>query len=171
MVGAHTAMAFLESGHELRLLVRNEKGAKDYFSKKGFSLDDFVVGDMTDKRLIKEHLSDCDGVYHGAAMVSLHPKHKKQVYESNIKSIDAVIGSAIETFLLIDKADHDLFVSIKSLINFSYSVTKSLANTLIFESVIPFLAFLPCKFSHYIIHLYETKYFFGRFIFVSPSSL
>jgi nucleoside-diphosphate-sugar epimerase len=96
-VGAHTALAYLEAGHDLRLLARNEQAVKKYFSDKGYALEDIVVGDMTDKALIQKHIKGCDSVYHGAAMVSLHPKHKKQVYESNIKSIDAVIGSAVES--------------------------------------------------------------------------
>ncbi len=95
-IGAHTAMEFLRAGHQLRLLVRDKQAAHSWFRQRGFEVNDIVEGDMCDKTLIQNNLHGCDAVFHGAAMVSLHPKHKRQVYQSNVASIDAVIGSALE---------------------------------------------------------------------------
>ncbi|MGH3578504.1 MAG: NAD-dependent epimerase/dehydratase family protein, partial [Mycobacterium sp.] len=33
-VGAHTALALLEAGHEVRLLVRNEPAARSWFESR-----------------------------------------------------------------------------------------------------------------------------------------
>lgn len=95
-VGAHTALVLLKAGHQLRLLVRNKEAATHYFSEHGFELNDFVVCDMSDKAKVKEAMRGCDAVFHAAAMVSLDPRLAKEVYQNNIQSIDAVIGSAIE---------------------------------------------------------------------------
>lgn len=94
LIGAHTALALLEAGHELKLLVRNEKLARDYFEARGHHIDDFVVGDMQDKALLEQGMAGCDAVLHSAAMVSLDPKKSEEIYRSNINSIDAVIGTA-----------------------------------------------------------------------------
>lgn len=96
LIGAHTALALLRAGHELRLLVRNEKLARDYFLAHGYKLDDFVVGDMQDKTLLKKSMAGCDAVLHSAAMVSLDPAKSEEIYRSNINSIDSVIGTAHE---------------------------------------------------------------------------
>ena len=73
-IGAHTAMEFMRAGHQLRLLVRNREAAQSYFNKRGFPVNDIIEGDMCDKALIEKNLEGCDAVFHGAAMVSLHPK-------------------------------------------------------------------------------------------------
>jgi len=94
LIGAHTALALLEEGHQLRLLVRNKALAKQYFSERGYQLDDFVEADMRDQQAIEKSLHGCDAVFHAAAMVSLDPKKADEIYRSNIESIDAVIGTA-----------------------------------------------------------------------------
>lgn len=95
-VGAHTALNLLAAGHELRLLVRSEKLARDYFARFGYQLDDVVVADMCDKVAVKAAMQGCDAVFHAAAMVSLDPKQADAIYRTNIASIDAVLGSARE---------------------------------------------------------------------------
>lgn len=96
LVGAQTALALLRAGHDLRLLVRNRQLAYDYFADRGYRLDDFVVADMRDNKAIARALQGCDAVIHTAAMVSLDPRKAEEVYQCNIASIDAVIGSAIK---------------------------------------------------------------------------
>jgi len=95
-VGAHTALALLDAGHELRLLVRDRDAAKAYFSKFHYLVDDFIVADMRDKTAIANGLQGCDALIHAAAFVSLDPKKAKEIYQCNVDSIDAVIGTAIE---------------------------------------------------------------------------
>lgn len=94
LIGAHTARALLDAGHQTRLLVRNKQLAKDYFQHHGYQLDDFVEADMCDAPAMESAIGGCDAVFHAAAMVSLDPKQAEKIYRSNIASIDAVIGSA-----------------------------------------------------------------------------
>ncbi|MCG8316489.1 MAG: NAD-dependent epimerase/dehydratase family protein [Pseudomonadales bacterium] len=96
LIGAHTALALLEAGHTLRLLVRNKQLAKNYFFKHGYQLadDTFIEADMRDAATLRTAMQGCDAVLHAAAMVSLDPKKAEEIYRSNIDSIDAVIGTA-----------------------------------------------------------------------------
>ena len=95
-VGAHTALMLLEAGHELRLLVRNKAFAKQYFEQHGHILDDFIEADMRNKVVLKKAMAGCDAVLHAAAMVSLDPKKAHEIYQNNVDSISAVIGTACE---------------------------------------------------------------------------
>ena len=92
LIGAHTALALLEAGHTLRLLVRNKQLAKNYFFKHGYQLadDTFIEADMRDAATLRTAMQGCDAVLHAAAMVSLDPKKAEEIYRSNIDSIDAV---------------------------------------------------------------------------------
>lgn len=96
LIGAHTTLALLKAGHQVRLLVRNEAAAKHYFSKHGFELDDLVVTDMLDKEAVKESMKGCDAVAHIAAIVDLNAQNAKKTQSVNLASIDSVIGSACE---------------------------------------------------------------------------
>lgn len=95
-VGAHTALALLKAGHDLRLLVRNIEAAKKYFSKHGYELDDFVVADMRDADAIRQGMQGCDAVFHAAAAVSLDPRKAQETYDNNVGGMQAVIGTACE---------------------------------------------------------------------------
>jgi uncharacterized protein YbjT (DUF2867 family) len=53
-VGSHTALELLDAGHELRMLVRNIDAAKEYFAQRGYELNDFVIADMCDKKVVLE---------------------------------------------------------------------------------------------------------------------
>ncbi len=93
-VGAHTARELLSAGHEVRLLVRSEKGVKEYFSRHGYRVDDLVVGDMRDQKTIEAGMKGCDAVVHAAALVSVDPRRADEIYRNNVAGIDAVIGTA-----------------------------------------------------------------------------
>ncbi len=96
LVGAHSALALLAAGHDLRCLVRDAERARRYFAARGYPLDDFVVADMTDAPVIRAALADCDAVLHAAAMVDVDPLRAEAVYTANMQSIDAVIGGALD---------------------------------------------------------------------------
>lgn len=95
-VGAHTALALLEAGHELRLLVRNPDAARRYFRDHGHELDDFVVADMRAVETIRKGMEGCDAALHAAAAVSLDPRKARETYDNNVGGMKAVIGSACE---------------------------------------------------------------------------
>ena len=95
-VGAHSALALLAAGHELRCLVRDEDRARRFFGARGYALDDFVVADMTDTHSIRAALNNCDAVLHAAATVDVDPLNAEAVYTANMQSMHAVIGGAVD---------------------------------------------------------------------------
>ncbi|NRB38215.1 MAG: NAD-dependent epimerase/dehydratase family protein [Pseudomonadales bacterium] len=96
LVGAHTTLALLHAGHDVRLLVRNQAAAHSYFLAQGFDLKDFIVTDMLDKEAVKSGMQGCDAVVHMAAIVDLDARNAKRTQATNLQSIDSVIGSACE---------------------------------------------------------------------------
>lgn len=93
-VGAHTARALLDAGHDLRLLARDPAALKAYFARFGHRIDDIVAGDMRDAPLMERAILGCDAVFHAAALVSVDPKRAAEIYRNNIAGIDAVLGTA-----------------------------------------------------------------------------
>lgn len=96
LVGAHTTRALLDAGHQVRLLVRREQAARDYFAQHAHVLDDIVVADMRDKGAITPALADCDAVVHAAASVCLDPTRANETYRNNVDGMNAVIGTACD---------------------------------------------------------------------------
>ena len=96
LIGANSALELLQAGHELRLLVRNEQAARNYFKQHGFEVNDFIVSDMLNKEAVKAGMQGCDAVLHCAAIVDLDPRNAEKTKQTNLQSIDAVIGSACE---------------------------------------------------------------------------
>jgi nucleoside-diphosphate-sugar epimerase len=96
LIGAHTSLELLRAGHEVRLLVRNQQAAYNYFLNHGFKLNDFVVTDMLDKAAVKKSMAGCDAVAHIAAIVDLNAQNANTTQTTNLKSIESVIGSACE---------------------------------------------------------------------------
>jgi len=96
LIGAHTTLELLRTGHSVRLLVRDRKKAEQYFKAHGFDVDDLVVTDMRDVVAIKQGLQGCDAVVHAAAVVGLERRRADEIYNSNVDAIHAVIGTACE---------------------------------------------------------------------------
>jgi nucleoside-diphosphate-sugar epimerase len=94
LVGSHTARALLDAGHQVRLLVRSDKGICEYFERFGHRVDDLVVADMRDQKAVAAGLSGCDAVFHAAALVSVDPRRAKEIYQNNVAGIDSVLGAA-----------------------------------------------------------------------------
>ncbi|HET8704939.1 MAG TPA: NAD-dependent epimerase/dehydratase family protein [Pseudomonadales bacterium] len=95
-VGAHTALHLLKKGHAVRLLVRNAAAAKAYFRHHGYDVTDIVEADMRDREKVRAAMIGCDAVFHAAAMVSLDPKKAAEIYQSNLDSVESVLGSAVQ---------------------------------------------------------------------------
>lgn len=93
-VGAHTALALLEAGHELRLLVRNERAARRWFESHGYSIERFVTVDIRDQAAVQHSMAGCDAVFHAAAAVSLDPRKARETYDNNVGGTKAVLGAA-----------------------------------------------------------------------------
>jgi len=93
-VGAHSARELLDAGHEVRLLVRSERGVREYFARYGHAVDDLVIGDMRDAARVEASMRGCNAVLHAAALVSVDPRRGDEIYRNNVAGIDAVIGTA-----------------------------------------------------------------------------
>jgi dihydroflavonol-4-reductase len=94
LVGSHTALALLAAGHELRLLVRNEAAARDWFEARGRSIDRFITVDIRDQAALQHAMAGCDAVFHAAAAVSLDPRKARETYDNNVGATKAVLGAA-----------------------------------------------------------------------------
>ncbi|MEH6593432.1 MAG: NAD-dependent epimerase/dehydratase family protein [Halioglobus sp.] len=92
-IGYHSAIALLDAGHELCLLIRSEIKMRGLF---GDRITDFVVGDVTDEAKVREALQGCDGVIHTAAMVSIDKKDAQRVHDTNVGGTRLVIGNAVD---------------------------------------------------------------------------
>lgn len=95
-VGAHSALALLRAGHQVRLLVRNAEAAQRWFAQQGHPVDDLLVGDIRDAGRIRPAMQDCDAVLHAAAIVALDPARAQETYDNNVLGMKAVVGSACE---------------------------------------------------------------------------
>ena len=92
-VGYHSAIALMQAGHEVCLLVRSADKAKKLF---GDDTPDYVVGDIVNAAAIRKALQGCDGAIHSAAMVSTDAKDADLVYNTNLDGAKLVIASAME---------------------------------------------------------------------------
>jgi nucleoside-diphosphate-sugar epimerase len=93
-IGYHTAIALLDAGHELSLLVRSVEKMETMFGAG--RIDDYTVGDITDVDSVRSALQDCDAVIHVAALVSTRAADAERVGRTNVEGVENVIGSAVE---------------------------------------------------------------------------
>lgn len=93
-VGAHTALALLDAGHELRLLVRNEPAARQWFESRGLRVEGFVTVDIRDRAALQQAMGGCDAVFHAAAVVSFDPRKARETFDTNVGATKAVLGAA-----------------------------------------------------------------------------
>lgn len=95
-VGAHTAAALARAGHELRLLVRDPQKAGRVLAVHGIGACDVVRGDVTDAAGVTAATEGCDAVLHAAAVVSLDAHRGDEVYRTNLRGTQNVLGAARE---------------------------------------------------------------------------
>ncbi|GFG65532.1 oxidoreductase [Mycobacterium kubicae] len=94
-VGAWTAKAVHEHGHQLRLLVRDCAKLTPIAAALGFDASDVVIGDMTDADRVGQALTGCDAVIHAAAVVSFNPDDTEPMMNANLAGATNVIGQAV----------------------------------------------------------------------------
>ena len=90
-IGYHSAVALLDAGHEVRLLVRSVDKMRALY---GDRITDYVVGDIGEQAAIERALDGCDAVLHSAAMVSTDARDAARVYATNVNGTRLVIGGA-----------------------------------------------------------------------------
>lgn len=95
-VGSHTAVALMDAGHDVRLLARNPEQVPVTFAPHGRPVDDVVVGDVLDPRVVDTAISGCDAVVHAAAVFSFDPRRAREVLDTNAQAARLVLGSAVD---------------------------------------------------------------------------
>jgi nucleoside-diphosphate-sugar epimerase len=95
-VGAWTAKAAQDAGHQVRFLVRNADRLRTSAEPIGVDVIDHVVGDIADAATTAEALAGCDAVIHCAAMVSTDPARADEMLFTNLEGARNVLGGAVK---------------------------------------------------------------------------
>jgi nucleoside-diphosphate-sugar epimerase len=93
-IGYHTALALLDAGHEVSLLVRSVDKMHKLFGED--RIEHYTIGDIIDADQVRRAMTDCDAVIHIAALVSTHASDARKVYNTNVQGTKNVIGTAVE---------------------------------------------------------------------------
>lgn len=93
-VGAWTAKATQDAGHDVRFLVRNPDRLKTSAAEIGADISDHVVGDIADGDTTRAALEGCDAVIHCAAMVSTDPNRADEMLHTNLEGARNILGGA-----------------------------------------------------------------------------
>lgn len=94
-VGSHTVAALVEQGHDVRLLVRSPERIAPALEPLGVHKVDSIVGDVTDAEAVERAMEGCDAVLHAAAVYSLDGRAAKRIRQTNVRSTDLVLGTAV----------------------------------------------------------------------------
>ena len=85
-IGNNVARALLESGHTLKALVQNVQAD----SIKGINAE-YIKGDLFNNEALDTLLKDTDTLIHIAGKISMHSKHRNEIYKVNIEGVNNVI--------------------------------------------------------------------------------
>ncbi len=99
-VGAWTARAVQDAGHQVRFLVRDPARLTTSAATLGVETGDHVRGDITDPASVRTALAGCDAVVHCAAVVLVgrpgdHAAERRMA-ETNLDGARHVLGQAVE---------------------------------------------------------------------------
>jgi dihydroflavonol-4-reductase len=95
-IGAYTAAALVEAGHEVRLLVRDPKRIETTVGRLGAGPMGHAVGDITDAASVEAALDGCDAVVHCAAAVSTERHRAAETLRTNTLAAENVLGTAVK---------------------------------------------------------------------------
>ena len=93
-VGAWTAKAAQDAGHDVRFLVRNVGRLSTSAEQIGVDIGDHVIGDIADGSTTVAALDGCDAVIHCAAMVSTDPSRADEMLHTNLEGARNILGGA-----------------------------------------------------------------------------
>lgn len=94
-VGAWTAKAVQDAGHQVRFLVRNVDRLVSSAGSIGVDITDHATGDIADSDAVAPALDGCDAVIHCAAMVSTDPDRADEMLHTNLEGARNVLGGAV----------------------------------------------------------------------------
>ncbi len=90
-LGSHCVEALVAAGHSVRLLARNPSKVDAVFGPRRVRIDETIVGDVADERIVATALAGCDAVLHAAATIV----GGEDVYAANLAGVRHVVGGAI----------------------------------------------------------------------------
>jgi nucleoside-diphosphate-sugar epimerase len=97
-VGAHAVKDLLDSGQDVRVLVRSRERLATNAGAVGVdpaSLD-VITGDMTDEAAVRRAVSGMDAAIHAAAVVStLSGSGAQSIVDTNVRGTQLVVGQAL----------------------------------------------------------------------------
>jgi nucleoside-diphosphate-sugar epimerase len=93
-VGAWTAKAAQDAGHQVRFLVRKPERLTTSAERIGADISDHVIGDIADDETTAAALDGCDAVIHCAAMVSTDPERADEMLRTNLEGARNILGGA-----------------------------------------------------------------------------
>ncbi|TET95829.1 MAG: SDR family NAD(P)-dependent oxidoreductase [Dehalococcoidia bacterium] len=94
-IGSHTVAALVEKGHDVRLLVRSPDRIAPALEPLGVQKVDSIVGDVTDPEAVERAMEGCEALLHAAAVYSLDSRAAGRIRETNVRSTDLVLGTAV----------------------------------------------------------------------------
>lgn len=98
-VGCHTVKALCDGGHQVRMFVRSPDRVGPALDPLGVSVDDVVVGDVTDEDATAMAVAGCDAVIHAANIFSFEPKLADAMWRVNTVGTGNVLRLASEAGL------------------------------------------------------------------------
>ncbi len=90
LVGAYLIKQLIRQNKNIKALYRTEI---PYNSPNV----EWIQGDIFDTVLLEEILNDVDEVYHCAAKVSFNPKHKKELFKTNVEGTANIVNACLNT--------------------------------------------------------------------------
>ncbi|MGW4332223.1 NAD-dependent epimerase/dehydratase family protein [Rhodococcus koreensis] len=105
-VGAHTTLALLADGHEVRLLVLPTETPDALLTAAGADAARIepVVGDIRDAETVARLLDGCDALFHAAGVVGTDDRREQLMWEINTQATAAILTRA--AFLGLDPIVH-----------------------------------------------------------------
>jgi nucleoside-diphosphate-sugar epimerase len=93
-VGFHSVRALRAAEHEPRLLARSAAKVERLFP--GAGPGELVIGDVTDPTAVAKALDGVEAVVHCAAVVAIEARRAHEVRETNLRSVELVVGGAAD---------------------------------------------------------------------------
>lgn len=104
LLGNHLTRLLLSKGHQLRVLIENER-ATDGLDSLGV---DKFIGDIRDPLKVKGCAAGMDVVIHAAADTTVWPNHSMKIYEVNVigteNLIEEALRSGVKKFIYVSSA-------------------------------------------------------------------
>ncbi|MFF5207113.1 NAD-dependent epimerase/dehydratase family protein [Streptosporangium sp. NPDC000396] len=95
-VGAHSVAAIVETGHRVRMLVRDPSKADRALAPLNVDLGavDVVVGDVTDESSVARAMRGADAVLHAASVYSFDSRLRARMRQVNERGTELVLDAA-----------------------------------------------------------------------------